>query len=203
MYAQRSMIVTGGGRGLGAAIAAAAVVSGYRVGVLDVDNPNANGSAGIATFTASVSDEAAVAAAFDEFGTPDVVVNNAGIARFGPLVDHSLDDFTKVLEVNLVGTYIVARTAARRWISEGCPGCIVNVTSMNGLAAGPNSGAYGPSKAAIALLTSQMAIEWGPHGIRVNAIAPGLIDAGMSEPIYADDAVRVSAPIEGPARPAR
>ena len=197
--AQRSMIVTGGGRGLGAAIAAAAATRGYRVGVLDIDLGEI-GSAGVATgngaapvaFTGSVSDERAVQEMFDAFGTPDVVVNNAGIARFGPLVDHSLDDFNEVLEVNLVGTFVVARAAAQRWITEGRRGCIVNVTSMNGLAAGPNSGAYGPSKAAVALLTSQMALEWGQHGIRVNAVAPGLIDAGMSEPIYADDDVRTA-----------
>jgi NAD(P)-dependent dehydrogenase (short-subunit alcohol dehydrogenase family) len=69
---------------------------------------------------------------------------------------------------------------------------VVNITSMNGVAAGPNAGAYGSSKAAVALLTSQMALEWGPLGIRVNAIAPGLIDAGMSEPIYADPVVRAA-----------
>lgn len=193
MGVQRSMIVTGGGRGLGAAIASAAVERGYRVGVLDIDiTAVGNGTRGPVAFAGSVSDEAAVQAMFDAFGTPDVVVNNAGIARFGPLVDHSFDDFTKVLEVNLVGTFVVARAAARRWIAEGRQGCIVNVTSMNGLAAGPNSGAYGPSKAAVALLTSQMALEWGQHGIRVNAVAPGLIDAGMSEPIYADGEVRAA-----------
>jgi NAD(P)-dependent dehydrogenase (short-subunit alcohol dehydrogenase family) len=69
---------------------------------------------------------------------------------------------------------------------------VVNVTSMNGVAAGPNAGAYGSSKAGVALLTSQMALEWGPSGIRVNAVAPGLIDAGMSEPIYADPEVRAA-----------
>ena len=63
---------------------------------------------------------------------------------------------------------------------------------MNGVAAGPNAGAYGATKAAVALLTAQMALEWGPHGIRVNAVAPGLIDAGMSAPIYADPATRAA-----------
>jgi NAD(P)-dependent dehydrogenase (short-subunit alcohol dehydrogenase family) len=191
MNALRSMLVTGGGRGLGATIAAAAAADGYRVGVIDVvpAEPAAD-AVNPAHYVASVCDEAAVAAVLDDFGTPDVVVNNAGIARFGPLVDHSLDDFRAVLEVNLIGTYVVARTVARRWIAAGQAGCIVNVTSMNGLAAGPNSGAYGPSKAAVALLTAQMALEWGSKAIRVNAVAPGLIDAGMSEPIYADPTVR-------------
>ena len=185
MAAQASMLVTGGARGLGAAIARVATEAGYRVGVLDVAAVG-----GVASFVASVSDEAAVDAALDAFGTPDVVVNNAGIVRFGPLVDLALDDLRAVVEVNLVGTFVVARAAARRWIGARRPGCIVNVTSMNGVAAGPNAGAYGATKAAVALLTAQMALEWGRFGIRVNAVAPGLIDAGMSEPIYADPATR-------------
>ena len=75
-------------------------------------------------------------------------------------------------------------------LSAGTAGSLVTVTSMNGVAPGPNSGAYGATKAAVALLTQQMALEWGPHGIRSNAVAPGLIDAGMSEPIYADPDIR-------------
>ncbi len=194
------MLVTGGARGLGAAIAHAAATVGYRVGIVDVTAATAsngtsngtasNGTASIQSFVTSVSDEAAIERVLDEFGTPDVVVNNAGIVRFGPLADHSLNDFRAVVDVNLVGTFVVARAVARRLIAQGRPGVIINVTSMNGLAAGPNAGAYGSTKAAIALLTSQMAIEWGPNGIRVNAVAPGLIDAGMSEPIYADPSTR-------------
>ena len=67
---------------------------------------------------------------------------------------------------------------------------MVNITSMNGVMPGPNAGAYGSTKSAVSLLTKQMAVEWGPQGIRVNAIAPGLIDAGMSGPIYADPQIR-------------
>lgn len=183
------MIVTGAGGGIGAAIAAAAAAAGDRVGVLDVAPP-AVAIPGTELLEASIADADAVEGAFARFGTPDVVVNNAGIVRFAPLVDLAIDDWREVLDVNLTGTFLVSRTAARRWIAEGRPGVVVNVTSMNGVAAGPNAGAYGPSKAAIALLTAQMALEWGPHGIRVNAVAPGLIDAGMSEPIYADPETR-------------
>lgn len=186
---RRSMIVTGAASGLGAVIAAAAAAGGDRVGIIDVADP-VDLPVGATFLAASVADPAAVEAALEAFGVPDVVVNNAGIVRFGPLVDVEPDDWRAVLEVNLTGTFLVARAAARRWIDDGRGGVIVNVTSMNGVAAGPNAGAYGPSKAAIALLTSQMAIEWGPHGIRVNAVAPGLIDAGMSEPIYADPTTR-------------
>lgn len=192
------MLVTGAARGLGAAIVDAAVAAGYRVAAVDLDTPAAgrNGHdphlAGVRVerFAASVADEAAVDGVLDRFGTPDVVVNNAGIVRFGPLIDQSLDDMRAVLDVNLLGSFVVARAVARRWMAADRPGVVVNLTSMNGVMAGPNAGAYGASKAAVALLTSQMAIEWGPRGIRVNAVAPGLIDAGMSAPIYADPVTR-------------
>jgi NAD(P)-dependent dehydrogenase (short-subunit alcohol dehydrogenase family) len=183
------MLVTGAAAGIGAALAAAAAVRGYRVGIVDVVEP-ASPPPGAESFVVSVSDEAAVEQVLDHFGTPDVVVNNAGIVRFGPLVDLAVDDVRAVLDVNLVGTFVVARAVARRWIAAGRGGSIVNITSMNGVAAGPNAGAYGASKAAVALLTTQMALEWGGHGIRVNAVAPGLIDAGMSAPIYADPDTR-------------
>lgn len=191
---RRSMLVTGGARGLGAAIGRAAATVGYRVGLVDTDPiPPANGAdrhVPIETFTGSVADPSIVDDVLDRFGTPDVVVNNAGIVRFGPLLDLDVEDFRAVVDVNLIGSFIVARAAARRWVAEARPGCVVNVTSMNGVAAGSNAGAYGPSKAALSLLTAQMALEWGRHGIRVNAVAPGLIDSGMSEPIYADPATR-------------
>ena len=122
---------------------------------------------------------------------PDVWVNNAGIVRFGPLLDITLDDWRAVVEVNLTGTWICARSVGRRMVERGS-GSIVNITSMNGVAPGPNGGAYGATKAAVALLTQQMALEWGAHGVRVNAVAPGLIDGGMSESIYADAATRAA-----------
>ncbi len=191
MSGGRSLLVTGAASGIGATIAASAVAAGYRVGIVDVREPNAP-PPGAAVFVASVADEEVVEGVVDAFGAPDVVVNNAGIVRFAPLVDIAAADWRAVLDVNVTGTFLVARAAARRWIAAGRTGAIVNVTSMNGVAAGPNAGAYGPSKAAVALLTSQMALEWGAHGIRVNAVAPGLIDAGMSAPIYADPATRVA-----------
>lgn len=189
-----SAIVTGAGQGIGASIAAALVEAGYRVGVLDVD---AKAAARVATrldnavaLHASVTDPASIGAALDAFGeTPDLWVNNAGIVRFGPLIDLSLDDWRAVTEVNLTGCFVASRAVARGMLERGS-GCIINVTSMNGIAPGPNSGAYGPTKAAVALLTQQMALEWGPGGLRVNAVAPGLIDGGMSTAIYADANIR-------------
>jgi NAD(P)-dependent dehydrogenase (short-subunit alcohol dehydrogenase family) len=191
------VLVTGAGGGLGAAIAARFAAGGCQVGVLDVDADAARrcaaGLPGDAMgLEASVTDPVGVEAALTRFGLPDVVVNNAGIVRFGPLAALDLADWRAVVDVNLTGTFVVARAVASRWLSEARPGTIVNVTSMNGVAPGPGSGAHGSTKAAVALLTQQMALEWGPFGIRVNAVAPGLVDGGMSAPIYADDAIRLA-----------
>lgn len=186
------MVITGAGRGLGSHLARRAIEDGYEV--VGIDTSFAELGKSLTNMMdcrmGSVTDQSFVSDVFDTVGKVDVVVNNAGIVRFGPLALADLDDFRTVVDVNLIGTFIVSQCAARTWIDGSQPGTIVNITSMNGVAAGPNAGAYGATKAAVALLTSQMAIEWGPHSIRVNAVAPGLIDAGMSEPIYADPATR-------------
>lgn len=188
----RSAVVTGSARGIGRVVAARLLADGWRTGMVDLAGSGveevASGT-GAVPLVADIRDEHSVEAALDHFGGDlDLLVNNAGIARFGPLMDLSREDFETVVSVNLVGTFTMARAAARRMARRG--GVIINVTSMNGVAPGPNAGAYGATKAAVALLTQQMAIEWGPVGIRVNAIAPGLILAGMSDPIYADPEVR-------------
>lgn len=196
-----TVLVTGAGSGLGAAIAAAAADAGWTVGVLDRDGDAAARTAATlgdraVDLTADTTDEAAVEAALDQLAkatgrpVPDALVANAGIVRFGPLLDVAVDDWRSVVDVNLTGTFVTARAVARRLVAARRPGAIVTVTSMNGVAPGPNAGAYGATKAAIARLTQQMALEWGPHGIRVNAVAPGLIDAGMSAPVYADPDIR-------------
>lgn len=196
-----TVVVTGGGSGLGAAIATAAAEAGWTVGVLDRDGDAARSTAAAlgdrgVPLTADTTDEQAIEAALDALTNatggfaPDALVANAGIVRFGPLLDATVDDWRAVVDVNLTGTFVAARAVARRLVAAGRPGSIVAVTSMNGVAPGPNAGAYGATKAAVARLTQQMALEWGPHAIRVNAVAPGLIDAGMSAPIYADPEIR-------------
>lgn len=179
-------IVTGAGRGLGLAIASRLRADGFEVFGIDI-----NGAAG--TVLCDVTDHAAVEALIASLSAaPTAVVNNAGVVRFGSLLDVSDAEFRRVVDVNLTGTFTVARIAARRMVADGVGGSIVNITSINGVSPGLNSGAYGSTKAAVALLTRQMALEWGTHGIRVNAVAPGLIDAGMSEPIYADPEARAA-----------
>jgi NAD(P)-dependent dehydrogenase (short-subunit alcohol dehydrogenase family) len=196
----RAVVVTGAGRGLGWAIASSAAEVGWTVGVLDADRHAAETGAdaipNAVSLVADTTDERAIEAALDRFAdatrrpAPDALVANAGIVRFGPLLDHSLADWRAVVDVNLTGTFVTATAVARRMVGAGRGGSIVNITSMNGVAPGPNAGAYGATKSAVARLTQQMALEWGAAGIRVNAVAPGLIDAGMSEPIYADPDIR-------------
>lgn len=180
------MLVTGAAGGIGAALVREGVQRGWRVAGVDI---TAFETDGVEPYVADIRDEAAVAEVVASFGPPDITVNNAGLVRFGPLVDIDLDDWRSVVDVNLTGTFVIARTVARATLAAGSTGTIVNVGSMNGIAPGPNSGSYGPTKAAIGLLTQQMALEWAP-AIRVNSVAPGLVDAGMSEPIYADPEAR-------------
>lgn len=191
----RWWVVTGGARGIGATIARSASAAGYGVGIWDADIAAARELASELGPTAvaaevDVTDETAIEAAFDALpDLPAAVVNNAGIVRFGPLLDLAASDWEKVLQVNLTGTFLVSRAYARRSTSA-LGGSIVNIASVNGIAAAPFAGGYSASKAAIVMLTQQMALEWSGLGLRVNVVAPGLIDAGMSEPIYADHEVR-------------
>jgi NAD(P)-dependent dehydrogenase (short-subunit alcohol dehydrogenase family) len=187
-------VVTGAARGIGAVIARHAAKEGYRVAVWDVDLDAAEAVAAelgdALAFAVDVADESSVEAGFDALGeTPALVVNNAGRVRFGPLLTLSVEDWNAVLAVNLTGTFLVSRAAARRMADAG-GGSIVNISSVNGIAAAPNAGAYTSTKAAILMLTEQMALEWAASGVRVNAVAPGLILAGMSDPIYADPEIR-------------
>jgi NAD(P)-dependent dehydrogenase (short-subunit alcohol dehydrogenase family) len=186
----KQAIITGGANGLGAMIARFSSGAGYRVGIIDIDGDRAAQTArsieNAVGLTADVSNDDSVEAAFDQFGeTPDLLVNNAGLVRFGSLLEQTSDDFRDVVNVNLIGAYVVSRIAVPRMAQSG-GGVIVNITSVNGVSPATGSGAYAAAKAGLAMLTQQMAIEFGPLGVRVNAVAPGFINAGMSAPIYAD-----------------
>lgn len=193
---EKWLVVTGGGNGIGAAIARSGAQAGWNVAVWDLDLDAASavveslGNGAVAS-RVDVCDEAAVQAALTEIPVaPTAVVNNAGAVRFGPLIDLAVDDFMLALKVNLAGAFLVARSAARAMRDAGTGGSIVNIASINGVAAAPFAGGYSSSKAGLIMLTEQMALEFAQFGIRVNAVAPGLIDGGMSEDIYADPEVR-------------
>ena len=188
-------VVTGAGNGIGAVIAEHAAKAGFSVSAWDIDGGKVSEVAGrigaaVTSLGLDVTDEAAVGAAMASLPEPPALVDScAGIVRFGPLLELPVRDWEAVLRVNLTGAFVVARAAARRMRAAGS-GCIVNLASINGMAVAPRAGAYTASKAAIIRLGEQMALEWAEYGIRVNTVTPGLIDAGMSEGIYADPEAR-------------
>ena len=189
----KSMVVTGAANGIGRAIAKGADEMGYRVGVLDIFEKEAeevaSGLEKGEALTCDVTDPEQVGQVFAEFGGVDVLVNNAGILRTGPLIDHEPADFRRVIDTNLSAVFIAAQAAARIMRKTG-GGSIVNVSSIVGIHPSPNSGAYAAAKGGVLALTQHMSVEWGSYGIRVNAVAPGFIEAGMSEPFYQNSVVR-------------
>jgi 3-oxoacyl-[acyl-carrier protein] reductase len=190
----RRAIVTGGASGLGSDMASALISAGYQVGVMDIDREQTEATASrlgnAIPLVASVSDNAAVEAAFAQFGeAPDLLINNAGIVRIGPLHEQTVSDYTQVIETNLLGPSLCSRIAAKGMIARGS-GHIINITSVNGIHPAPGVGLYAATKAALHSLTQLMSLEWGPLGLRVNSIAPGFIDAGMSKTFFEDPKVR-------------
>ena len=189
-------VITGGAAGLGADVARTLSEAGYRIGIFDLGAERVAEAASklenAVGIEADVTSPDQVAAAFDAFGeVPDLLVNNAGIVRFGAMEEQSVQDYIDVVNVNLLGSCFCARAIAPAMMNRGS-GHIINFTSINGVHPAPGVGLYGPTKAAMANMTQAMAIEWGPRGIRVNAIAPGMIDAGMSKPIFENPKVRAT-----------
>jgi NAD(P)-dependent dehydrogenase (short-subunit alcohol dehydrogenase family) len=180
--------VTGGAQGIGRAIAYEFAHAGYAVSILDpatdaggeaLEKIRALGSIGtfVAGDTGSKADiDAWLAKTASTLGCPDVLVNNAGISRNKPFLALSVDDFDRVIAVNLRGAFLCSQNAAQRMVERGRGGAIVNIASTRAFMSEPNTEAYTASKGGIAALTHAMAISLGPHGIRVNAISPGWIE---------------------------
>ncbi len=198
-------IVTGAARGLGEGVAARLTADGGRVALVDVDGAvfataerlgRSNPNAIAVPIRCDVSDEGQVASAvadvLERFGGIDLLVNNAGIGgSVEPVVATSLGSFRRVLDVNLVGTFLMSRACARVMV-ERSSGCIVNIGSIFGQRGVAGGAAYCASKGAVALLTHSLALELAPFGVRVNTIAPGNM---LTEMHLAD--LRVRAAEEG------
>jgi gluconate 5-dehydrogenase len=180
-------------RGLGEAGAAVAVVDTdvARAGAVAREIEAGGGRA--LPLGADVTDPAAVGRMLHEatarLGPVDGLVNAAGITRRGPAVDFTLDDWERVLRVNLTGTFLCAQAAGRQMIARG-RGAIVNIASIAGHIGLPGTIAYIASKGGVVMLTRGLAVEWAPHGIRVNAIAPSWFATDMGNLIERDPAYR-------------
>ncbi len=182
----RRAFVTGGGKGIGAAIAARLIEAGAEVTIGDAD-PAAEAAAAamgarfqVCDITDSSQLAAAIAAACGADGSLQILINNAGIfPTTGPMLQATDEFVHRMLDVNVRAHYSVARETATRMTAGGT---IVNLASIAGLGGGANISAYSASKAAVIALTRAFAHELGPKGIRVNAIAPGIIDTpGVQE----------------------
>ncbi|MCO6386830.1 SDR family NAD(P)-dependent oxidoreductase [Aliihoeflea sp. 40Bstr573] len=190
-----AVFITGGASGIGFDTAAILIERSIPVFLFDLSQdaidaacaklgPSASGLAG------SVVEEADVEKAFAMAGPLVGVVNCAGIGMDRPAIETEVADFRRIVDVNLTGSFIVARGAARQWIAAGFPGSIVNISSVSGLTGNKGRVAYGSSKGAVNLMTMIMATELGRDGIRVNAVAPGPVDTPLARSIHTDDVRR-------------
>jgi NAD(P)-dependent dehydrogenase (short-subunit alcohol dehydrogenase family) len=199
MSHQQTVLVTGGASGIGLAIVEAVLAEGWRAIVADLDQTSLDrsrdaleASSGNVRFELmNVADEDAVirciAVCESEFGPLTGVVNSAGIGRDVPALDTSADLFRKIVEVNLIGSFVVSREAARSMRARGA-GSIVNIASVSGVMGNEGRVAYGASKGGVITMTKVMAVELAPLGIRVNAIAPGPIETPLVQEIHTPEA---------------
>jgi NAD(P)-dependent dehydrogenase (short-subunit alcohol dehydrogenase family) len=198
----RVALVTGAARGLGCAIALALADAGADVALGLRDAASGDDLVGqiealgrrALPLQMDVADLAQVRASVDtaagQLGRLDILVNNAGIAPGNPAEDVTEADFDATVAINLKGTFFTSQAAGRHMIEQGSGGRIVNVGSQAGAVALPGEAIYCMTKAGIAHLTRCLAVEWGRHGINVNAVAPTFIHTPGTEPALADPAFR-------------
>ena len=194
---QKVALVTGAARGIGLAVAKRFLTEGWRVALLDIERELLHGAVGALSdpdhtlaLHCDVSDAAAVAAATEtvqqRFGRLDALVNNAGVAVFAPVLETSDEDWNRILAVNLTGPFLCTKAAAPLMREHG-GGAIVNITSISAVRASTLRSAYGTSKAGLAHLTKQLAVELASLNIRVNAVAPGPVDTAMAKQVHSKE----------------
>jgi NAD(P)-dependent dehydrogenase (short-subunit alcohol dehydrogenase family) len=208
-------VVTGAGRGLGRAYAEALTARGMRVCVAEIDAATGQRTAaalpGARFCQVDVGEPAQVRACLEfvlrEFGRVDVLVNNAGNVGLFDSLEITREQWDEVLRVNLFSTFECSQVFGRQMIQHGEGGSIVNVSSIASLATFPMRASYGAAKAGINALTRSLAVEWAVHGIRVNAVAPGMTLTERSADLkhtglFDDAAIRGRIPLGRMAQPA-
>ena len=192
-------VVSGAGGGIGRAVALGMAEAGASVVLLDKNLENCRASeetlrptgAKTLALECDIADPDSVAAAeraAQAVGPCDILINNAGVLRPGPLATVRLEDWNLLLAVNLTGYLLCAQAFGKAMIERGS-GAIVHTASIAGSHAQGFSGAYSVSKAGVLMLSRQLAVEWGPHGVRSNVVSPGLVRTPMSESFSRDESV--------------
>lgn len=194
-------VVTGAGQGIGRAIAEGFLRHGAKVVFLDrerrtldaIADQHAGRAESVLVQVADVTDHGSIEAVCEEtmrrWGACDVLVNNASILVSGALADIDPADWMRTLAINLNG-YLTTAQVFGAQMRRAKSGALVHISSIAGLFPQENSGAYSPAKAAVAMLSRQLACEWGPDGVRSNTISPGLIETPLTEAMYATPGVR-------------
>ena len=197
----RNIVITGGSRGIGAAAVRRFTAEGDRVYFLYATAQEAANAlsreTGATAIQCDVSREEQVQAAFSGIPKVDVLINNAGISEWNPINWTEPERFRRVMEVNVTGAYLCIRAALPGMLQEK-KGVILNTASMWGLVGASCEAAYSASKAAVIGLSKALAKELGPSGIRVNAIAPGVIETDMLRHLRPEDLeqLRQDTPLE-------
>jgi 2-deoxy-D-gluconate 3-dehydrogenase len=193
----RRALVTGGGGGIGRGIARSLVDAGASVAILgrsDSADEAAAELGGVAV-RADLNDRDALRSGFDEaverLGGLDILVNSHGIGRASEAVDHDLSDWDEVIEVNLTATFELCQLAGRIMVAQRS-GKIVNIASVMSFQGGWRISSYAASKGGVSQLTMALANEWAPHGVNVNAIAPGYVKTALNARIWRDDPERTA-----------
>jgi NAD(P)-dependent dehydrogenase (short-subunit alcohol dehydrogenase family) len=180
------VLVTGGASGIGAAIARRFAASGGRIVILDINGQGAKavaaecGPAAIG-LAADVSSDTAVREAVSQLSRVDVLVNNAGTDVEGTVLEMSAEDWDRQFAVNLRSMFLMSKHVVPLMPAGGA---VINISSIDALASYPRMAAYDASKAGVLALTRAMAIDFGPRGIRVNAICPGYIETPLLAPYF-------------------
>lgn len=195
MTAKPLALITGAAQGIGYACAEALAENGYRVILSDINAEGVEEAArtlggDAVSMVCDMADTDAISAMFDtiesEYGPVSALVNNAGIAAPGDFLDTTLEQFRKVIDINLIGTFAALQRAARTMVENKIQGSIVNMSSINAVVAIPSIAAYCSSKGGVMQLTKASALALAPHNIRVNAVGPGSIDTAMMAGVNAN-----------------